>query len=132
MTTPEMQALLRNIKQNLRVTKVVATRSVKTQRGDFFAGFSAAWNSVQEEGPGADLDVTMSTEDISNSGMTLTESKVAQHLVSMQADMAAYEAAFVNNAISASELADITRALKNNYGKLIQADLVKSEKHNEE
>ena len=45
------KAMIDRIKANLRVTKVVATRSVKTARGDFFAGISAAWNTVQDDLP---------------------------------------------------------------------------------
>lgn len=128
MDKDAVKAMLVNIKKNLRVTKVVATRSVKTNRGDFFAGISAAWNSVQDDagGPGADLDLTVSGNEITLNGMSLTEARIAHYLVAMQADIAAYDAAFANGAISQTELNDATTAVKHNYGRLIQAALIKN------
>jgi len=129
MNKEEMKALIAKVKANTRITKVVATRSVKTKRGDFFAGFAAAWNTVQDDqgGPGADMDLVMGAEEIAQSGMTLQEAKVAHNIVAMQADIAAYEAACANSAISETQFRDAVRALKVNYGKIIQEALVKTE-----
>jgi hypothetical protein len=128
MSPVEVKSLIRNIKQKIRITKVVSTRSVKTGRGDFFAGFSAAWNSVQDDvsGPGADMDLSVETEEVVSSGMTLMEAKIAHYLISLQADTAAYESAFANGAISQSELVDAVSAVKNNYSRLIQTALVQN------
>jgi len=122
MTKDELKAAIANIKKNVRVTKVVATRAVKTKRGDFFAGFSAAWNTVQDDagGMGADTDIVMDTSEIAQSGMTLQESKIAHNIIAMQADIAAYEAAFANGGISANEKDDAIKAIKNNYARLIK------------
>ena len=126
MDTNELEALIKRVRRGLRVTKVVATRSVKTKKGDFFAGFSAAWNTVQDDagGPGADLDITVTDAEVAQSGMTLRESRVAHLLVAMQADLGAYEAAFVNGAISDNERKDAEKAIKSNYGKLIREVLL--------
>ena len=39
--------VLDKIKRNMRVTKIVATRSVKTAKGDTYAGFTVSWDSLQ-------------------------------------------------------------------------------------
>lgn len=121
MNKDEMKAVIASVKSKIRVTKVVATRSVKTGRGDFFAGFAAAWDTRQDDqgGPGADLDLVMTASEIAESGMTLQEAKIAQYLVSMQADIAAYEAAYANGGISGSVCKEAVAAIKNNYGGLI-------------
>jgi hypothetical protein len=122
MTKDELRDAIANVKKNVRVTKVVATRSVKTKRGDFFAGFAAAWNTVQDDvgGMGVDTDIVMDTSEIAQSGMTLQESRIAHNIIAMQADIAAYEAAFANGGISASEKDDAVKAIKNNYARLIK------------
>lgn len=122
MTKDELREVISKVKKNVRITKVVATRSIKTKRGDFFAGFAAAWNTVQDDvsGMGTDTDVMMDTSEIAQSGMTLVESKVAHNIVAMQADIAAYEAAFANGGISQQEMADAIKAIKNNYARLIK------------
>ena len=126
MDTDELKSLISRVKANLRVTKVVATRSVKTGRGDFFAGFAAAWNTVQDDagGPGADLDLVMTMIEQANSGMTLKEASVAHNIVAMQADIAAYRAARANGGISESEFTDAVKAVKNNYARIIRDALV--------
>lgn len=122
MHKDEMKAVISRVKSKIRVTKVVATRSVKTgNRGDFFAGFATAWDTRQDDqgGPGADLDMAMETSEIAESGMTLQEAKIAQYLVAMQADIAAYEAAYANGGISGRSRTDAISAIKSNYGGLI-------------
>lgn len=122
MNKDEMKAVIARVKDKIRVTKVVATRSVKTgSRGDFFAGFAAAWDTCQDDqgGPGADLDLMMESSEVAVSGMTLQEAKIAQYLVAMQADIAAYEAAYANGGISGRARTDAIAAVKNNYGGLI-------------
>jgi len=122
MTKDELRDVISKVKRNVRVTKVVATRAIKTKRGDFFAGFAAAWDTVQDDtgGMGTDTDLVMNTSEIAQSGMTLQESKIAHNIVAMQADIAAYEAAFANGGISKSEMTDAIKAVKNNYAHLIK------------
>lgn len=125
MDEKEMTALLRRVKQNLRVTKVVATRSVKGKHGDHFAGFAAAYESVQDEpaGAGKDLVGVMPDADITTGGMTLREARIAYYLVAMQADVAAHEAALANGGISGQHCSDAIKAIKGNYAKLIRRSL---------
>ena len=89
------------VKGKMRITKVVATRAVKTKQGDFFAGMSAAWDTVQDDagGMGADTDVSVDTGDTASSGMTMQEAQVAHILLSMEASIAAWRAALSDGAI---------------------------------
>jgi len=120
MTETELKDLIGNVRRHLRVTKVVATRAIKLKNGEFYAGFAAAWNSVQPSGHAADLDMMMSDDEIVGGGMTAQESRVAYYLLAMQADIAAYEQAHANGALSAEALRDTVKAVKSNYGKLLR------------
>lgn len=121
----EMKEMLKRVQRNLRVTKVVATRSVKGKFGDQFAGFAASYNSVQDEPAGAGKDLISVVEDPegASSGMTLLEAKIAYYLVAMQADIAAHEAALASGGISSQHCADAVTSIKSNYGKLIRRAL---------
>jgi len=116
------------VRGGLRVTKVVATRAVKTKRGDFFAGMSAAWSSVQDDasGPGADLDLTVDTAEVISSGMLMEDAKIAHLLVSMEASIGAYRAALSEGAITERDFEARVRDLKRNtlahLSRLIPAD----------
>jgi hypothetical protein len=122
MEKNDLETLLKRVKTNLRVTKVVATRSYKTGKGDFFAGFAAAWNTVQDDagGPGADMDLIMSALDQASGGMTLKEASVAHNILAMQADIGAFRAARANQALSAAEMEDAIATVKNNYSRIIR------------
>jgi len=120
--TDEKRDLIRGVvsrvKNNLRVTKVVATRSLKGAKGDTFAGFSAQWDSVQEDG-------TMGLEDTGDSGvpinaMTLMDAKVAGYLLAMQADVAAHEHGVASGIISPAYCEKAVYGIKANYAKLIK------------
>ena len=100
----EVREVLNKVRSRLKVTKVVATRAVKTKGGDFFAGMSAAWDSVDDAGgPGADLDLTVEGSEVAASGMTLTESRVSSVVLAMEASIAAWRAAMLEGAVSESE-----------------------------
>ena len=118
----KLKDMLHKIKARVRVTKVVATRSVKGKSGDSFAGFAAGWDTVQDDqgGPGADLDLTMETSEIAPNGMTLGEAKVAHYIVAMQADIAAHEAAMAGGAISPGRCDDLCKSIRHNYSRLIR------------
>lgn len=119
MEDTEIKALLRRVKSNMRVTKIVATRSIKTKGGDFFVGFSAAWDTVQEDGGQGLVHVEDERAEAAN-GMTLQEARVAYYLLAMQADISAHEAALANGALSATACSDASKSIRNNYGKLIR------------
>jgi hypothetical protein len=125
MDNDEFENLVTHVRRHLRVTKVVATRSVKTNRGDFFSGFAAAWDSVQDDvsGPGADTDLVMDGGEVTESGMTLREAVVAHGLLAMQADLAAYRAARANGGITAEEFEAAKTAVMSNYSRAMRSTL---------
>lgn len=129
MDEQNMKDLLKRVKANLRVTKVVATRSVKGKHGDYFAGFAAGWDSVQDDpaGAGKDLGVLVADDSVAANGMTIREARVAYYLVAMNADISAHEAAVASGGISAQHCSDAVKAIKANYGKLIRRALESDE-----
>lgn len=120
----DLKIFLEKVKNGLKITKVVCTRSVKSPRGDIFVGFSAAWNSIQDDG-GQNLLETME-EDVSNQGMSLKEARAAAHLLAMQADVSAYENAVASCLISPDKAERAIRVIKSNYAKLLKDDFAKS------
>ncbi len=125
MDNEEFAAFVTRVRRNMRITKVVATRAVKTSRGDFFAGFAAGWDAVQDDagGPGADMDLTMEGSDITVSAMTLKEAVVAHAILAMQVDLAAYRAALANAAITPEEFKAAEVAVTRNYEKTMRVAL---------
>jgi len=119
MTDDEIKALIDRVKTHIRVTKVVATRSVKGKGGDTYAGFSAAWNTVQDDSGGG-IDALLGDADEAQSGMTLKEARVAHLMVAMQADLAAHDAALSGGNISERYHREATRAIKANYSRMIR------------
>ena len=119
--TDDQMAVIRFIKKGLRVTKVVATRAVKTHRGDFFVGMSAAWDSTQEDagGMGADLIDAMDEGEqhlaAVQRGMTLKQAGVAGLILGMQVDIQAVTHALCGGAISEDEFNNAVKAIKRNY-----------------
>lgn len=121
MTDSNLHQFIVGIRDKMRVTKVVATRSVKGARGDSFAGFAAAWETVQDDsgGRGAELIDTLD-EPLGPQGMTLKEARVAHLLLALEADVSATEAAMAGGNISFEDGDNRIRMYKNNYAKLIR------------
>lgn len=109
--------LITKVKDSLRVTKVVCTRSVKGQRGDSFAGYSAAWNTVQDDGTQGMEEV--GDDAIPPQAMTLKEAKIAGYLLAMQADISAYQHAWAGGSIPKAVMDDAIRTLRANYTQLV-------------
>lgn len=120
MTQDQMAEIL-YIKRGLRVSKVVATRAVKTKHGDFFVGMSAAWDSTQEDagGPGVDLIDAMGEGEqhqaIVQRGMTLKQAKIAGLVLGMEVDIQAVTHALCGGSISEGECNNAVKAIKRNY-----------------
>ena len=115
----KMRATIRSVRDKLKITKVICTRSVKGRGGDHFVGFSATWDSVQDDG-GKGMADLLSDAEQAESGMTLKEAKIAAHLLGMQADITAFENATAGSIVSQEESDAAIRALKNNYGLLME------------
>lgn len=124
MSNDELRALVQRVKAGLKITKVVATRSVKGRGGDTFVGFSAAWNSVQEDG-GQGVANAMDDGDEAHSlnGMTMQEALVASILLAREADTSAYRNAAAGGNISQSHADAAVAAVKANYNKLLVSAL---------
>ena len=118
-----LRTVVANVKSKLRITKVTATRSVKTGKGDYFVGFSAAWDSVQDDTGtmGGDADLHTTDAEIAPNGMTIEEARVAHILLSMEASIAAWRSAHAEGALSAQELNDRTTAIKRQHAALLSA-----------
>ena len=113
---------LDRVKANVRITKVVCTRSVKGRSGDHYVGFSAAWDTIQDDaGGGADLNSAQDGDMAlaHHGGMTLKEGRIAALVVGMQADLAAHEHATAGANLSSDQLDNARRAIKSNYTKLM-------------
>lgn len=121
--TDEQMAKIRFIKKGLRISKVVATRSVKTKHGDFFVGWASAWDSTQEDagGCGTDLIDAMGEGEqhqaIVQRGMTVKGAEIASLLVGMQVDIQAVTNALCGGAISEGEFTNAVKGIKRNYMK---------------
>lgn len=101
----EVRDVLRNLRARMRVTKVVATRAVKTRSGDFFAGMSAAWDTTQDDagGPGSDLNLLVDESASMSSGMSLSEARISAAVLAMETSIAAWRAALIEGAVTTAE-----------------------------
>jgi hypothetical protein len=113
-TKAEMKA----IKDRIRVTKIVCTRSVKGKGGDSFVGFSAEFDSVQDDGS---LGLENTLDEPTQSGVSLKEAKVAALVLGLNVDIAAYDKAVAGSVCTVYEAQTAKNATKTNYGRLMRA-----------
>ena len=120
--TDEAKAAICAVKNKLRITKVVCTRSVKGRGGDHYVGFSASWDTIQNDaGGGGDLMVAQDSDQelADHQGMTIKEAKTAGFILGMQADIAAHQHAAAGGNISADQCNSAVKAIKGNYSRLL-------------
>jgi len=128
--TEDQRAEIELVKNGMRVSKVVATRAVKTKNGDFFVGMSAAWDTRQEDagGMGADLIDAMAEGEqqdaIMQGGLSLRKAKIAGLILGMQVDLQAMGHALGGGAINEGDHRQACAAIKRNYGKLLALAVV--------
>ena len=125
-TSDEIKEKLRKIRKGIRITKITTTRSVKGRNGDSFVGFSAAWQSVQDDhgGPGADVQADPEdTQVYAAQGLTLKDAKLARYMLAMECDLAALESALANGSITPNYFKDAVRGVKNNYDMLVLREM---------
>lgn len=120
---------LLQIKSKLRVTKLVCSRTVKGRGGDTFVGFSVATDSVQEDGLKGLSDTD---SDVMSSGMSLSEARLASHVLSLEVNIAAHEHAVAGGLINRAEFAIAERAIKVNYGLFLKEALAAKEETTDE
>lgn len=121
-TRAEIVERLRRVRSGIRITKITCTRSVKGRSGDSFVGFSAAWQSIQDDSGGQGADLMASSDDeaaYARQGMTLEDAKIARYMLSMEADLAALESAAANGSISPKYFQDSVAGVKANYNRLV-------------
>lgn len=106
----------RELMGRFRVTKLVCSRTVRGRQGDTFVGFSVATDSVQEDGM---KGLSLTEDGTVSEGMTLQDARIASHLLSMQADIAAHEHARAGCLISEEDFQRASRVLKHNYALLL-------------
>jgi hypothetical protein len=121
-----IRARIKRVKSGIRITKITTTRSIKSRNGDTFCGFSAAWQSVQDDHGGMGADAHSEPADdaaAAAQGLSLSDARLARLLLSMECDVAALESAMANGGISANYYADAVRAVRSNYHQLIQQEM---------
>ena len=122
LSREQAEQKLLEIRKGIRITKIVATRSIKGPRGDTFVGFSAAHQSIQDDfsGPGADVMATPEDESsYAEQGLSLGDAKLARYMLSMEVDLAALESAIANGGITAEFYEKSVIAIKTNYNALV-------------
>jgi len=122
----EIQKKLRHIRKGLRITKITCTRSVKGRNGDSFLGFSAAWQSVQDDvsGPGADVNADIEDDAVyAAQGMSIKDAKLARYMLAMECDLGALESALANGGISPNYFKDAVTGVRNNYNQLLLREM---------
>jgi hypothetical protein len=119
----EMKDTLKKIKGGVRITKIVCTRSVKGRNGDTYVGFSAAWDTIQDDaGGGADQITALDEIDAAKSlgqGLSLRESRMAALVLGMQVDIAAHDQALAGGNLSMEQRTMAVRSIKANYARLM-------------
>ena len=129
-TTPTDDELVKEAIQRLkpmvRVTKVVCTRSVKGSRGDSYVGFSAAWDTTQDDaGGGGDLISTQDGEIPSSvNGLSLRDARLAALMLGMQVDIAAHAHACAGGNLDPKQFNEAVKAIRGNYTGMM-ADLIR-------
>lgn len=123
---------IERLKPLVRVTKIVCTRSVKGPRGDSYVGFSAAWDTIQDDaGGGADLISAQDgdTREAASNGLTLKDSRLAALMLGMQVDLAAHSQALAGGNLTEEQYNASAKAIRANYTKLM-ADILRSPNSN--
>lgn len=104
------KSLLMQVKDKMKITKVTATRAVKTKRGDHFVAFSSEWDSVRDDSEHGVIDENTS------SGMDMNEATIALTILQFKADTAAIEGAYLAGDITIQDRDHEIRGLRTRYG----------------
>ena len=128
VTSLKDHPLIKKVQEHLRITKVVCTRSIKGRGGDNYVGFSAAWDTIQDDAGGAaDLLPTMGEGEVRLSqaqiGMTFKEARLAACILGLQADTAAHNHAAASGNITQEQRDAAVAAINSNFSRMIVAEL---------
>ena len=99
------------IQASLCITKIVTTRSLKTKRGDTYTGFTAHWDTVQDDDPSGDTP---------SNPLTVEEARIAHLLLAKETDIASYTSAIANGSIGLEEGQQAISILNQRYEHVIQ------------
>ena len=119
----EEKVTLRALRKRIKVTKVVCTRSVKARDGDSYVGYSAAWDTIQEDGGHGLVHTGSPEEDPALPGMSMKEAQLTDLLLGLQVDLSAHAHARAGGNISPEQYASSVRAIRGNYAKLLAETL---------
>lgn len=114
-TLSETRALVARIAAKLRITKVVVTRSLKGHKGDTFLGFSAGWDTVQDDGGGFPQEGAAAPA----LAYTLKEASIAAIMLGRSVEVAAYRNARASNNLPSDYCQKAISAVSYNYGQLL-------------
>lgn len=115
--TNETKDRIRAIRDRIRITKVVATRSVKGAKGDTFVGWSAMWDTVQEDGS-RDLE-TLSDSGTPVAALSVKDAQIASCLLGLQVDIAAHLNAKADGNLRPDQADAMIAGIKKNYARLL-------------
>jgi hypothetical protein len=118
---PEEIDRLRHLTDDMVVTKIVCTRTVKGKFGDTFVGFSAGWCSVQDDNGGSVMEPTGGEEmDGIASGWTLKEAALKACILQRKVDIQAFENASDGGNCQPGFAANMIKGIKGRYnGRLV-------------
>ncbi len=111
MTQDQLKTLkdkIANIKSSFKVQQITISRVVKTKNGDTFISMNATYGSKED------------TENVD--GLSLTDSKIASHLLGYEVNLLAHEQACASSLISVSDLEIVKKHLKSNFETLIKTE----------
>lgn len=106
------------VAERLRITKIVATRTVKGPHGETFAGFSGAMESLDD--PSGMMLSESESSAVVGGGLTLQDAKLAHLVLSMTADTQALDAAWAAGNITAEYRGEQVRATRQRYALLLR------------
>lgn len=113
---------LQRLTKGITITKIVATRNLRTPHGDYFLAYSGAYDSHQCDygGPGADA-VPDAAEDreVAGSGYGLPDAKIVKMILAREVDMGVLDSAHLGGAISTQEYENQRKAITHRYNKEI-------------
>jgi len=125
-TKEEIRQRLTRIRDGIRITRITCTRAVKGRNGDSFVGFSASWQSIQDDrgGPGTDLLAEPEDERVlAQQGATIKDARIARYLLAIECDVAALESAVANGSITPGYFRDAVRSVRENYNGFILREM---------
>lgn len=122
MSTEEQdskKSRIHEIRQRIRVTKIVATRSVRGRTGDSFVGMCSTFDSV-EPSSGLDMVPEELVQD-PHGGLSTLDARVAAILLGLEVDVAALKMSFGSGDLRGDLLDQRIQEVTANYNRLLHS-----------